>query len=314
MTHPYLIGIDCGTQSAKVAVYDATARSSRRARQALQPMSRPRHGVAVHPGEDVWDCVAAASRAARACAAAPARSPPPASAGSAAARPSSGRTAPSWSRSSAGWTIAPTSRTGPRAPMSGTRRPAPATSPTASPARSGTRPRTTSSCSGRSTPIPGSGATMPRCTTRSASPGRRSLELQLPGDVVGPATAEASAATRHPRRDAGRPDRERQGRGGARRGLRWASRPRSSRSAPTSPRWCPAARTTGRRPLLDEFRLRPAPLPLREPRHPARDVDADVVPRPARRRGRRAGGVARACRASATSSRRPRRPLPEATG
>jgi sugar (pentulose or hexulose) kinase len=64
MPHPCLIGIDCGTQSAKVAVYDVHGAILSEARQALQPMSRPRHGVAVHPGEDVWDCVAAASRAA----------------------------------------------------------------------------------------------------------------------------------------------------------------------------------------------------------------------------------------------------------
>ena len=139
-------------------------------------------------------------------------------------------------------------------------------------------------------------------------------ELQLPGDVVGPATAEASAATGTPRRHAGRPDRERQGRGGARGGP--AGRAGRARLARHLHRRDGARQREppGAGPFLDELRLSAAPLPLREPRHPARDVDADVVPRPARRRGRRAGGLAGPRRASATSSKRPRRPRPEATG
>jgi sugar (pentulose or hexulose) kinase len=62
MHGPYLIGIDCGTQSAKVVVYDASGNAVSQARRTLQPMSRPRHGVAVHPGDDLWDSIAAASR------------------------------------------------------------------------------------------------------------------------------------------------------------------------------------------------------------------------------------------------------------
>jgi sugar (pentulose or hexulose) kinase len=66
MTGPYLIGVDCGTQSAKVVVYDATGTVVAQGRQPLQPMSRPRHGVAVHPDDDLWDSIAAASRQAMA--------------------------------------------------------------------------------------------------------------------------------------------------------------------------------------------------------------------------------------------------------
>ncbi len=62
MHGPYLIGIDCGTQSAKVIVYDAAGNAVSQGRRTLQPMSRPRHGVAVHPGDDLWDSIAAASR------------------------------------------------------------------------------------------------------------------------------------------------------------------------------------------------------------------------------------------------------------
>ena len=66
MGGPYLIGVDCGTQSAKVVIYDALGNALSQGRQALRPMSRPRHGVAVHPDDDLWDSIAAASRRAMA--------------------------------------------------------------------------------------------------------------------------------------------------------------------------------------------------------------------------------------------------------
>ena len=62
MKGPYLIGVDCGTQSAKVVVYDAAGNALARGQHALQPMSRPRHGVAIHPDDDLWESIAAASR------------------------------------------------------------------------------------------------------------------------------------------------------------------------------------------------------------------------------------------------------------
>jgi sugar (pentulose or hexulose) kinase len=62
MNGPYLIGIDCGTQSAKVVVYDASGNAVARGQQMLQPMSRPRHGVAVHPDDDLWRAIVSASR------------------------------------------------------------------------------------------------------------------------------------------------------------------------------------------------------------------------------------------------------------
>ena len=66
MDGQYLVGIDCGTQSAKVVVYDASGDAVARGQQPLRPMSRPRHGVAVHPDDDLWDAIAAASRQAMA--------------------------------------------------------------------------------------------------------------------------------------------------------------------------------------------------------------------------------------------------------
>jgi len=63
---PYLIGIDCGTQSAKVVVYDATGRAVAAGRQPLRPMERPRHGVVLHPDDDLWEATVAAARQAMA--------------------------------------------------------------------------------------------------------------------------------------------------------------------------------------------------------------------------------------------------------
>jgi sugar (pentulose or hexulose) kinase len=62
MTGPYLIGIDCGTQSAKVAIYDAAGNAVARGRQPLRPTDRPLPGVVTHPDDDLWDAIAVASR------------------------------------------------------------------------------------------------------------------------------------------------------------------------------------------------------------------------------------------------------------
>jgi sugar (pentulose or hexulose) kinase len=62
MAGPYVIGIDCGTQSAKVVIFDAAGRAVARGQRVLRAMSRPRHGVAVHPDDDLWDAIADASR------------------------------------------------------------------------------------------------------------------------------------------------------------------------------------------------------------------------------------------------------------
>jgi sugar (pentulose or hexulose) kinase len=66
MNGPYLIGVDCGTQSAKVAIFDAQGHLISEGRQFLRPMDRPRHGVALHPDDDIWTSICAASRAAMA--------------------------------------------------------------------------------------------------------------------------------------------------------------------------------------------------------------------------------------------------------
>ena len=66
MPGPYLVGIDCGTQSAKVVVYDAEGSMVASGQRVLRPTERPRHGVVEHPDDDIWDAIAAASRAAMA--------------------------------------------------------------------------------------------------------------------------------------------------------------------------------------------------------------------------------------------------------
>jgi sugar (pentulose or hexulose) kinase len=64
MTGLYFIGIDCGSQSAKVVVYNAHGTAVARGQHILRPMDRPRHGVVVHPDDDLFTSIALASRAA----------------------------------------------------------------------------------------------------------------------------------------------------------------------------------------------------------------------------------------------------------
>jgi sugar (pentulose or hexulose) kinase len=66
MRGPFLVGVDGGTQSSKVVIVDTEGNVVSRGRQALRPMSRPRHGVAAHPDDDLWETIAAASRQAMA--------------------------------------------------------------------------------------------------------------------------------------------------------------------------------------------------------------------------------------------------------
>ncbi|MFB6550841.1 FGGY-family carbohydrate kinase [Streptomyces sp. NPDC056405] len=60
----YLIGIDNGSQSSKVTVFDAHGRAVSEGRAALRPYDTPRPGVVEHPDDDLWASIGAASRAA----------------------------------------------------------------------------------------------------------------------------------------------------------------------------------------------------------------------------------------------------------
>jgi sugar (pentulose or hexulose) kinase len=62
MSGKYIIGVDGGTQSSKVVVYDLEGNVVCEGRQVLRPMSRPHNGIVEHPDDDLWDSIAAASR------------------------------------------------------------------------------------------------------------------------------------------------------------------------------------------------------------------------------------------------------------
>lgn len=66
MSGPFVVGVDCGTQSAKVLIVDAAGRVVGAGREPLQPMLRPRHGVVLHPDDDLWRATCAASQEAMA--------------------------------------------------------------------------------------------------------------------------------------------------------------------------------------------------------------------------------------------------------
>jgi sugar (pentulose or hexulose) kinase len=59
-----IVGIDGGTQSTKVLVVALDGTVVAEATQPLRPVDRPRPGIVEHPGDDLWDSIAAASRAA----------------------------------------------------------------------------------------------------------------------------------------------------------------------------------------------------------------------------------------------------------
>jgi sugar (pentulose or hexulose) kinase len=58
----YLIGVDNGSQSTKVVIYDFAGNPVAEGRQMLRPASRPRPGIVEHPDDDLWTSIIAASR------------------------------------------------------------------------------------------------------------------------------------------------------------------------------------------------------------------------------------------------------------
>ncbi|HLK77399.1 MAG TPA: FGGY-family carbohydrate kinase [Streptosporangiaceae bacterium] len=63
---PYLLAIDNGSQSSKVTIFDARGRAVASARRRLEPYDTSVPGRAVHPGDDIWDSIQQACRAAMA--------------------------------------------------------------------------------------------------------------------------------------------------------------------------------------------------------------------------------------------------------
>jgi len=66
MTTKYIIGIDGGSQSSKVVIFDTEGRIVCEASEALAPMHTPRPGTAEHPDDDLYDTIVAAARRAMA--------------------------------------------------------------------------------------------------------------------------------------------------------------------------------------------------------------------------------------------------------
>ncbi len=62
----YLVGIDNGSQSSKVTIFDERGGVVAEGRVPLRPNHTPAPGVVEHPDDDLWDSIAAACRAAMA--------------------------------------------------------------------------------------------------------------------------------------------------------------------------------------------------------------------------------------------------------
>lgn len=62
----YLIGIDNGSQSSKVTIFDQSGRAVSEGRVPLRPNGSPRPGAVEHPDDDLWDSIAEACRIAMA--------------------------------------------------------------------------------------------------------------------------------------------------------------------------------------------------------------------------------------------------------
>ena len=62
MKNKFFIGIDGGTQSSKVVIFDMLGNVVCQGKKDLRPMHMPKPGVAEHPDDDLWDSIVAASR------------------------------------------------------------------------------------------------------------------------------------------------------------------------------------------------------------------------------------------------------------
>ena len=66
MAKKYIIGVDGGSQSSKVIIFDLQGNVVCEGKQDLKPMLLPAPGVAEHPDDDLWDSITVASRRAMA--------------------------------------------------------------------------------------------------------------------------------------------------------------------------------------------------------------------------------------------------------
>jgi sugar (pentulose or hexulose) kinase len=66
VNNKYVIGVDGGSQSSKVVIYDLAGNIVSEGKQPLRPMMLRDPGIVEHPDDDLWDSIAAASREAMA--------------------------------------------------------------------------------------------------------------------------------------------------------------------------------------------------------------------------------------------------------
>lgn len=62
MSEKYIIGIDEGSQSAKILIFDTKGKIVCEAKHNLKPYDLPRPGFVEHPGDDWWDAICIASK------------------------------------------------------------------------------------------------------------------------------------------------------------------------------------------------------------------------------------------------------------
>lgn len=62
MSEKYLIGIDEGSQSAKITIFDLKGRIICEGRSPLKPYDLPRPGYVEHPGDDWWEAICRAGK------------------------------------------------------------------------------------------------------------------------------------------------------------------------------------------------------------------------------------------------------------
>ena len=62
MSEKYIIGIDEGSQSAKILIFDTKGNIVCEAKQALRPYNLPEPGIVEHPDDDWWDAICAAGK------------------------------------------------------------------------------------------------------------------------------------------------------------------------------------------------------------------------------------------------------------
>jgi sugar (pentulose or hexulose) kinase len=62
MKKKYLVGVDGGTQSSKVEIFDLQGNVVCQGKEPLKPLHMPKPGVVEHPDDDLWDSIVIASR------------------------------------------------------------------------------------------------------------------------------------------------------------------------------------------------------------------------------------------------------------